>query len=36
MKTILRRSGLFAAMALAALLAVALPAQAQTKWRLAL
>ena len=35
MKTILRRSGLFAAMALAALLTVAAPAQAQTKWRLA-
>ena len=35
MTTILRRSGVFAAMALAALFAVTAPAQAQTKWRLA-
>ena len=35
MKTIFRRSGRFSALALAALLAVAAPAQAQTKWRLA-
>ena len=35
MKTTLRRSGIFSVMALAALVAVAAPAQAQTKWRLA-
>ena len=35
MKTILRRYGVFSVIALAALLSVAAPAHAQTKWRLA-